>query len=106
MAVVLSQEGQIERLRADNQYLREGCFAERKTFETIVSDQAAEIERLRLQVKMLPEPRSEILARQRAEIERLRGLLRDADDGLDDYWVTTKDGVDWMRRVREALGDG
>ena len=39
------------------------------------------------------------------EIERLRGLLRDADDGLDDYWVTTKDGVDWMRRVREALGE-
>ena len=39
------------------------------------------------------------------EIERLRALLREAFDGLDDYWITTPEGVSWVLRVSEALGD-
>jgi len=41
----------------------------------------------------------------RDEIEWLRALLREAFDGLDDYWITTPEGVSWVLRVSEALGD-
>jgi hypothetical protein len=39
------------------------------------------------------------------EIERLRGLLRDVMDGLDDYWVTTPEGISWLLHCSDALGE-
>ena len=39
------------------------------------------------------------------EIERLRALLREVFDGLDDYWIKLPEGVSWILRVSDALGD-
>ena len=67
----------------------------------------AEIERLRSEINQ------EVVARRGVEdkledacveIEQLRGLLLDVDDGLDNYWITTKEGVAWICRRSEALG--
>ena len=44
-------------------------------------------------------------ARKDEEIERLRVLLREVFDGLDDYWIKLPEGVSWILRVSDALGD-
>ena len=42
-----------------------------------------------------------------ATIERLRGLLREVGDpdggNIDEFWLTTHDGFDWMERLAAAL---
>jgi hypothetical protein len=43
--------------------------------------------------------------KQEQEIKRLRGLLREAFDGLDGHWVTTPGGVSWVLRANEVLDD-
>ncbi len=35
-----------------------------------------------------------------AEIERLRGMLISALDGLDDYWVTLPQGVELVNQIK------
>jgi len=38
--------------------------------------------------------------RQDAEIERLRGMLIFALDGLDEYWVTFPEGVELVNQIK------
>ena len=56
-------------------------------------------------MRRMDEPTLVALQQKDTEIERLRGLLRDVDDGLDDYWITTKEGVAWVCARHEALGE-
>ena len=37
------------------------------------------------------------------EIERLRALVREVFDGLDEYWIKRPEGVSWVVRASEAL---
>jgi DNA repair exonuclease SbcCD ATPase subunit len=111
---------EIERLREENDQLkiRIGTYYAGNADGGTVKRLEAEIERLREELAdatakpyaFCIEPRSEILSRQQAEIERLRGLLR---EGLRPWplAVSDEDGSnmrswrdDWERRVREALG--
>jgi hypothetical protein len=40
------------------------------------------------------------LAEAKAEIERLRGMLISALDGLDEYWVTFPEGVELVNQIK------
>ena len=122
LKLLLKEKREVERLR-------EGCFAERKTFEKIVADQYAQIERLRGEMYRA----NRDIGTQNAQIERLRGLIdglrrshlgyqQDAEaeftklralirerlDGPPIDYGTTHANVlawdnDWLRRAKEVM---
>jgi hypothetical protein len=63
--------------------------------------QAEEIERLQQMTK----DAAQALNDEERENERLRELLRESFEGLDEYWVTTPEGVSWILRVNDVFGD-
>lgn len=42
----------------------------------------------------------DVALRRADEIERLRGMLISALDGLDDYWVTLPQGVELVNQIK------
>ena len=61
------------------------------------------IEQLRGQVDFERKCREDTYAdleKQDAEIERLRGMLIFALDGLDEYWVTFPEGVELVNQIK------
>ena len=91
---------EIKQLRKDVVHWREA----RRTCIEAGDIMKTEIERLR-EKEATAEIIFETNKQQRAEIERLRGLLHEVMDGLDDYWVTTPEGISWILRCNDALGD-
>ena len=66
-------------------------------------DAANIIEQLRRQVEFERKCREDTYAdleKQDAEIERLRGMLISALDGLDEYWVTFPEGVELVNQIK------
>jgi hypothetical protein len=106
-----SYRAEIERLRGE----LDAAALKVSRLERLVwtpMDAYAEIERLRLQVKMIPcpeyrdDPRlHEVIDAQRAEIERLRELLGEAHLALSFMPDPTRKLLDLRYRVREALGE-
>jgi len=43
------------------------------------------------------------LAEAKAEIERLRGMLISALDGLDEYWITFPEGVELVNQIKALI---
>ena len=62
------------------------------------------VERLRLFASAMKDAPTAIIddnaLRRADEIERLRGMLISALDGLDDYWVTLPQGVELVNQIK------
>ena len=67
----------------------------------LLREQQAEIERLTRCIEIYEETNDRV----GTEIEQLRALLREAFDGLDDYWIKTPEGASWVLRVSDGLGN-
>ena len=62
------------------------------------------VERLRLFASAMKDAPTAIIddnaLRRADEIERLRGMLISALDGLDEYWVTFPEGVELVNQIK------
>jgi hypothetical protein len=92
--IIDDQAVEIERLQAENEWLRDdkGCA---------LLDARDEIEQLQADFNDCNSER----ARWRAEAERLRAVLRDAQTAVDERWGAIGSPPHLVGQIREVLGD-
>jgi hypothetical protein len=82
----------------------DGCWKDRTHYACALR----EIERLRADLLTADGQAQELqggLSKWKARAQVMRGLLRESFEGLDEYWVTTPEGVSWILRVNDVFGD-